>query len=507
MNTKEAHVEHFGIDFGTTNIAVGGLILDHETQKAFRVLYGEDGVPFPSILALKDEGGVKVRFGRKVKTQIATMQEEGYHIIKSIKTELGEDIEFEIGSLRIDPTQVVKGLVSSIKKYLANVAKRRVDISEATVAVPVDFSSVQRKELCKAFNDAGIKVNKIVSESMAAYIRNRDDVAEFSRVMVFDWGGGTLDISLLEVKKGKAYEIATSGWKVAGDRIDEIIAEFVHNQLLSEDKLNVPTSFGELSAYDKTKLLTECERAKINFSDEYDIDEPAKISMFDYCGTKSILYRLKYEDFNSLINQTICDAIGLIGDVLQQANKVIQDLNAIIMVGGSSNLLPLRQIMDREFSQKKKIKIVYPDKPQWSVAEGAAIIDSIDCQYELNQDINILMSDGTFYPIIKRGSKIPTDKVETVTFGTVDNATSANFIIVDDNQNILGRLTMPTKGFFGEYFEVSGKIDNSLTAEISIHASLMMSEVKPQVAEINKLSYYCDISEIENYKFEIISNE
>ena len=504
MTTKETQVEHFGIDFGTTNIAVGGLILDHDTKKAFRVLYGEDGVPFPSILALKDESGRnKIKFGRQVKTQIATLHDEGYQIIKSIKTALGEDIKYEIGSLRRTPTEIVQGLIESIKDYFAKAVKRKVDITEATVAVPVDFTSVQRNELYKAFRNAGIKVNKIISESMAAYIRNRDEVAGFSKVMVFDWGGGTLDISLLEVKKGKAYEIATSGWKVAGDRIDEIIAEFVHNQLLSEGKLSIKTSFSELSDYDKAKILTECERAKINFSDEYDIDEPAKITMVDYCGSKSVLYRLKYENFKSLIEQTVCDAVGLIGDVLKQANKVVQDLNAIIMVGGSSNLLPLRQIMDREFYHKKKIKIVYPDRPQWSVAEGAAIIDSIDCQYELNQDISVWMSDGTSYPIIKRGSKIPTDKLESVTFGTVDNATSANFIIIDDKENILYRLTMPAKGFWGETFDVYGEIDNSLTAKIVISGNKMMVGVKPQVAEINKLSYYCDISEIEDYKFEI----
>lgn len=163
MIAKETQVEHFGIDFGTTNIAVGGLLLDHDTQKAFRVLYGEDGVPFPSILATKEENGErpKVRFGRRVKTQIATMQDEGYTVIKSIKTALGEDIKYEIGSLRMNPTKVVSVLVSAIKEYLAKNPKRPVEINEATVAVPVDFTSVQRNELCKAFEKAGIKVKKL----------------------------------------------------------------------------------------------------------------------------------------------------------------------------------------------------------------------------------------------------------------------------------------------------------------------------------------------------------
>ena len=224
---------------------------------------------------------------------------------------------------------------------------------------------------------------------------------------MFDWGGGTLDISLLEVKKGKVFEIATSGWKVAGDRIDEIIAEFVHNQLLAEGKLEKRISFNEISLNDRLKLLAECEKAKINFSDEDEIDEPQILSMIDYCGAKKVFYKLSFDDFASLIGQTISNAVGVIYTVLQKASMVLQDLNAIILVGGSSNLLPLKQIMEREFGEKKHIKIVYPRDPQWSVADGAAIIDSVNCEYALNQEINIIMSDGAAYPIIALGSRIP----------------------------------------------------------------------------------------------------
>ena len=84
------------------------------------------------------------------------------------------------------------------------------------------------------------------------------------------------------------------------------------------------------------------------------------------------------------------EAVGLIGSALKKANKNIIDLNAIIMVGGSSKLLPLKAIMENDFGNKYNIRIVYPDKPQWSVAEGAALIDSLDCEYKLNQDIGVV---------------------------------------------------------------------------------------------------------------------
>ncbi len=506
MVTNEIQIEHFGIDFGTTNIAVGGLIVDKDTKKAFRVLYGEDGVPFPSIVAVKydfEKGKPVGRFGRRVKTQISTMQDEGYSIVKSIKTALGEDdIRYEIGPEKLSPTRIVTVLIRAIKKHLSRQLSRQVNIETATVAVPVDFSNKQRAELCKAFDMAGIKIKKIVSESMAAYIRNRESVQGYSNVMVFDWGGGTLDISLLRVEKGKVYEEATTGWKVAGDKIDETIAEFVHNQLVSNSQYNIKTAFKDLSVRDRTKLLTECEKAKITFSDEDEIDAPAIISMFDYCGEKKVFYKLEYSDFSAKIGAIVSEAILSIAKVLNKANKELIDLNAIIMVGGSSNLLPLKNVMVEEFEKKHKIKIVYPEKPQWSVAEGAAVIDSVECQYELNQDISVVMSDRSVYPIIPKGGKIPFDG-EPITFGTVDNATSANFIIADDKENILHRITMPAKGFMGEYFEVSGKIDNNLVAIISVTGNRMMENVGEKQVEINQLSYYCDISEIEDFKFEI----
>lgn len=504
MGNNDIQIEHFGIDFGTTNIAVAGLITDKETRKAFRVLYGEDGVPFPSIIAVKyDPERCKPvgQFGRRVKTQVSTMQEKGYTVVKSIKTALGDDDKkYEIGPEQLSPTKVVTVLIKAIKRHLSQQASRQINIESATVAVPVDFSNKQRTELCKAFSKAGIHPNKIVSESMAAYIRNRNCVEGYSNVMVFDWGGGTLDISLLKVEKGKVYEEATSGWPVAGDKIDETIAEFVHNQFVKQYDLK--TSFNDLSVRDKTKLLAECERVKITFSDEDETDEPANISIFDYCGQKKVFYKLEYEDFFAKVSPIVSEAIKKIGVVLSKANKGLIDLNAIIMVGGSSNLLPLKKVMYDEFEGKHSIKIVYPEKPQWSVAEGAAVIDSVDCQYELNQDISVVMSDGSAYPIIRKGSKIPFEG-EPITFGTVDDATSANFIITDNHDNVLDRLTMPAKGFLGEYFEVSGKIDNNLVAIVSVTGNKMMEKVGEKQIEINQLSYYCDISDIENFSLEI----
>ena len=490
--TKEAQVEHIGIDFGTTNIAVSGLLVDNISKKAFRKTYGEDSLPYPAIIAFSEEKTPK--FGRRVKTQVAAFEEDGFTIIKSIKSAIGKE---ELFFGKYTATQIVGALAKAIKKKIFN--SYNVDITSATLAVPVDFSSKQRKELQKAFNNAGIKINKIVSESMAAYIRNRKEVENFSNVLVFDWGGGTLDLSLLKVVKGVVYEEATYGWKKAGDAIDNLIAQYVHNQLLNNHHYNINCSFDNLPERDKIKLLAECESAKMVFSNEEDIDEPQMIVMNDYCGEKKVRFDLEYSAFENIVRGIISEAVGCIQAVLNKANKTIRDLNAIIMVGGSSNLLPLRNYISDQLEKKHGIHIAYPNKAQWSVAEGAAVIDATDCSYKLNQAINILMSDGTVFPLVQQGSVIPFEETK-VSFGTVDNSPSANFVFTDENKNMLGRLAMPVKGFLGETFTVSGKIDNDLIAHIKITGNMTQTE-KP--LEIRQLSYSCDISEMEKYEWEI----
>lgn len=501
--------EYFGIDFGTTNIAVSGLIVDRDSNKAFRVPYGEDGVPFPSILAVKpkDDGtsDLTTLWGRKVKTQIATIQDEGYTIVKSIKTKLGSEEKCKVGVWELNPTTITRGLVRAIKGRLAKNSGRSVDIRRATIAVPVDFTNRQRKELSEAFELAGIKVDKIISESVAAYIRNCDAVKGLSNVMVFDWGGGTLDISLLRSEGGKVFEESTVGWKVAGDFIDEKMAEYVHNQIVNSNP-QITTAYRDLSLKDEMKILSECEKAKIYFADEDEVDRDATISMFEYCGEKTVRFKLSYEVFCDIIKPIIWEAVKLIGVALEKANKGIRELNAVIMVGGSSKLLPLRGIMQNDFEDKYGVRIVYPERPQWSVAEGAALVDSLDCEYKLNQDICVVMSDGSPHPIVKNGTGIPFEG-ESYTFGTVNNATSANFIFVDDKSNILGDITMPAKGFLGEYFEVICKIGNSLVAEISVTGNRMMKTVGTKMLEVNKLSYFCDISDFNGYKFEVMERE
>ncbi|MCL2062346.1 MAG: Hsp70 family protein [Firmicutes bacterium] len=493
---------HIGIDFGTTNISITGLIIDEVLKKRFPVRYGEEGVPFPSILSIgrDDSGALKVKFGRKVKSHIAEFEEKGEVIIKSLKTSTAdEEREFQIFGKAFKPDAIIGGLMKAIKKFIKEYREHPVEITEATIAVPVDFSLYQRKMLIGAFRKTGIKVNKIISESTAAYISNRKKVESLSNVMVFDWGGGTLDISLLNIDKslGRINELATAGWAVAGDRIDELIAEYLHQKMVTSGEYSeIQVSYKELSPKDRIKILTEAEKVKINFSEEDNIDESQKVFMLDYCGEKRVRCDIDYETFCELIKAVVGDATGLIKTVLDKAEMSIKMLGAIIMVGGSTNLLPLREYLEEELAFRHQIKIVYPEKVQWSVSEGAAIIDTLDCGYTLNQDISLVMSDGTPYPILKKGMQIPIEP-HTVSFGTIDDAESASFIFCDDKNNLLLRSSMNSKGYDGESYYVTARVDNDLVAQITLDSRYRMAMTEPKNLEIRGLNFYYDISQID----------
>jgi molecular chaperone DnaK len=502
--TGNTQREHIGIDFGTTNISATGLIIDSALKKSFRVQYGEDGVPFPSVMSIapkNEEGIFPVKFGRKVKSSAAILEEQGEVIIKSIKTETANpDKIFDLFGQQFKPAAIIGGLMKEITRFIMKYDKHPIEIKEATIAVPVDFSKSQRAIIIEAFQKAGIKVNKIISESTAAYISNRKSVEYLSNVMVFDWGGGTLDISLLNVDKpqGRIYELATAGWSFAGDKIDEIIAQYIHEQLVKSEEYDIRISYKELPPKDKLKVLTEAERVKINFGDEDETEEPQKVFMNDYCGEKKVFCDFTYETFCALLKKTIGDAVKLIQTVLEKAELSVEALGAIIMVGGSSNLLPLREFLEDELAAKHKVKVVYPDKPQWSVSEGAAIIDSLDCGYALNQDISLALSDGTAFQILKKGMKIPIAE-QAVSFGTIDNSESANFIFCDDKENLLLRESLNSKGYDGERYYVKAQVDNDLVAQITLYSEYRMAGVQEKKLEIRSLSFYYDIAQIDQY--------
>jgi molecular chaperone DnaK len=404
---------HFGIDFGTTNTAVVQYRVD---EKGTKLEYcSEDMMPFPSLLAISKKDS-SVLFGRQVKARRQQLSRD-YHIFASFKSQLGQDEVYKVNGKEYTPTDITALYLKSIKDYIKS--NMELELDEATFAIPVDFTPLQRKELRKAATSVGIKINKFVSESTAAYMRSIDLVKGLSKVAVFDWGGGTLDISVLSVEKNRLMELAVHGKKLGGDDIDKILARKIHADIASKISVGV---YDDISDADKDMIIAESERAKIVLSD----DDFYRVLLNDYVLPGSVRIPLELERFKEIIRPQIDDAVATLYEAIKKANISVAQLDGIIMVGGSCEIQPLQEIMEELF-EKKNIKLIFPEDMQWSVAVGAAKIEISDTNYKLNQSLGVILSDETFYPVIEKDSPVPF-KTDEIRFGVVEETNDAHFI-------------------------------------------------------------------------------
>lgn len=475
-----------GIDFGTTNTAVVSVISDEYGIK--RVCLGEDGeYPFSSIVAIPKSGN-KMLFGREVKIKRLELSKD-YMIITSMKSYLGTDKEFIINNKRYTPVQITVEYLKYIKEYIKK--NHNIEIKDATFAFPVDFTMQARKDLKQAASLAGIYVNGFVSESTAAYIASKNEAKAFSKVMVIDWGGGTLDISILDLKGSCIYEDSVYGDKIGGDDIDLELAKRVHSKLVAKTNINI--NFDEMSLEDKDKIISQCESAKIGFSNYYD-DTDILLRNYGDFGTKTIT--IDYEYFEDVILPIIKNRVlKTINIALERAKVTKAGIDAVIIVGGSCNLRPFANAIINVFGEEK---IIIPDKKQWEVAIGAAYIDIIGSKYFLNDDIGVLLSDNTVFTILKKNKNKVGDKVGPFSFSLSEDSLDAHFIFTNEDSTInYNKMNVSTKGFLEEKLELYASIENEQIARIKV-LNRFMGNGYSKTVEINKLKFYYDLSPINN---------
>lgn len=476
---------YFGIDFGTTNAAVIQLLVDEYGTKT--VYCSEDDKPFSSLLAINKNNGT-VLFGRQVKAKRQQLSKD-YYIFSSFKSKLGTDEEFPVAGKKYTPTEITALFLKGIKEYLHT--NMGLDIKEATFAIPVDFNPVQRRELKKAAESAGIKVNKFISESTAAYMRNRDLVKGFSKVAVFDWGGGTLDISILEIENNILRELAVHGRKLGGDDIDKLLAKKVHGGIASKIGIG---DYHDMSDKDRDTIIDRSEQAKIDLSS----DDYTRIQLTDYGIPGIFNYPLELSIFKETIQPQIDDALATLYEALNKAHISPAQLDAIIMVGGSCEMQPIQEIM-AELFERKNIKIIYPDHGEWSVAVGAAMVDRSNTKYKLNHSLGVILSDenDTFFSVLHKDQAVPC-QIDELRFGVIEETSDAHFIFTDEQKNTLKIVNVPVKGFTAEGLSLNAEINEDMIAKITLQ-STHMGPIKRTV-EINKLSFYYDLNEIEKAK-------
>lgn len=438
----------FGIDFGTTNSACVAI------EDGRRIIkFTDRGRPFPSLVII-DRATGRVYCGREAWNRREELR-ESCEVISSVKSFLASDIVWSIAGRTWTPEMVASRIFQALK----DIVKKRIgsdELKEAVVAVPVGYSAGKRTALRKAARDAGIKIKSFVSEPTAALFRHYEEIGHYTRIGVFDWGGGTLDVSIIENRNGRVKELATGGLNIGGDYIDHLMAEHIHNQIVRNKQQKI--SFEQMSPAARDKMLTLCEQAKRDLT----WDDMAEIRIQNYGPLGDVCWTISLESFSKLIMPVVEKAIECFEGCVRQAGMSLTQLGCILMVGGSVNLRPFSKRVALMWEGKE----FYPQDSDWSVACGAASLSAHPDGHRLAQTVGLVMADGSLYPLLMEGEPAITNKPIVATFALVEDEPAANLIFADGRGNMFGYLNVPAFGFFREKIDVQAQIDRDLILHI-----------------------------------------
>jgi molecular chaperone DnaK len=457
--------EFFGIDFGTTNSAVVGRLRQNSTQ------YDDGtGQPVPSLVAISRATGKIQAIGREAWNHREALG-ESCEMLSSAKMYLGTDKVWRIGPESWDPERVVTEILKELRTRVSERGSGTV-LDSAVIAIPVGFAPEKRRALRKAAKNAGIDIKGFVSEPTAAVFKNFEEVHQWPTVVVFDWGGGTLDISVVSIRGQVIEEIATVSNPIGGDVLDRLLAEWAHMQILRKKGSNGPP-FGAMNARYRDLLLSQCEMAKRTFGNE----DLVEISVVRYGEFGTVNLILTEEEFSELLRLKINEAITTLDEVvLNRAHLSFDQIGCIVMVGGSSKLRGLRESIDKK---GWTCDIIFPQDAEWHVADGAAVLSAEFGDFISAQNIGIRLSDNTVYPLIKKGQKASLYNDYT-TFGLVEDTDNARFVFVEYKDGtdlrlmamdkILGYLSVPAYGFSNEPIRLNCQIDGDLLLLVTAHS-------------------------------------
>ena len=407
-----------GIDLGTTNSCVSVI----EGGEPVVITNSEGSRTTPSVVAFTKDGERLV--GQLAKNQAVTNPDK---TVISIKRHMGSDYKVDIDGKKYTPQEISAMILQKLKSEAEGYLGEKV--TDAVITVPAYFTDSQRQATKDAGQIAGLNVQRIINEPTAAALAYGIDKENEQKIVVYDLGGGTFDVSVIEIGDGVQEVLATAGNnRLGGDDFDQIIIDFVVAEFKKSDGIDL-----KADKFAMQRLKDESEKAKIALSNAPSVNVNIPYITADSTGPKHLNVQLTRAKFNELTADLVEATMGPFKQAISDSGLSMSEIDKVLLVGGSTRI-PAVQEAVKKYTGKEPFKGINPDE---CVAMGAALQGGV-----LNKEVTGLLlldvtplslgietAGGICTRMIERNKTIPTK--HTQVFSTyADNQTAVDINIL-----------------------------------------------------------------------------
>lgn len=494
-----------GFDFGTTNSLISVVIGDRVIR------FEEEGQPIPSVVSY--EGG-KTIIGRDARNRLSNAG-LGVHgsIVRSPKTMLGRE-SVDVDGVPRNPVDIVRDVVAYLRdEAIASGTAKNLEFDKAVVTIPVNMEGRRRALLREAFRAAGISIVQFVHEPLAAlygHFRTAEsaekELRRFDRelMLVFDWGGGTLDLTLCRLVEGVFIQLANYGTDdVGGDHFDQLMRREVER--LVREKRGFGSEVERLPGAD-IRLLHECENAKIALSDPALSSWTIYVEHF-FAGVDDAAFdfRMTRDDLEAMVGGLVKKGVSCITELLDKREISPASISLCIATGGMANMPLIKSRLHEIFGPAR---VHLSERSASLISEGAAWVAHDEARLRLSKNVELSLARNSFMVLLDAGVEMPVEgerRRDSFSLYCVDPTDGhARFQIVcperagrdvhrDDARNVLSTMQVPVDSKaqpFLERLSLDVEVDENLILTAAVRSLNVQGKAE---SEIHHLEFSLEI--------------